>query len=394
MEEVVEADYVYVMEKGKIVMDGTPRAIFSRVDELKEHRLDVPQMTLLADRLAKAGLDIPAGVLTREELVDAVMKVSARADMRLTARQALDGLRQSEAEEHPQAGTDPASAIILDHVSYVYSQGTAYQIQALKDINLQLGKGQFIGIIGHTGSGKSTLVQHMNGLNTASSGQIFYKNQNIYDKQYNRNELRRKIGMVFQYPEHQLFASTVLEDVCFGPENLGYGKETAEQYAKAALQMTGLEETVYEMSPFELSGGQKRRAAIAGVLAMQPEIVIFDEPTAALDPRGRDEIYELLVKLQKEKNITIILVSHSMEDMAKYAKRLIVMDKGKKVMDGTPMEIFQKKEELRKMGLDVPKTTQLMEQLRTAGLPVNTDIICEEEAVQELCRIWKGTQIC
>jgi energy-coupling factor transport system ATP-binding protein len=384
MEEVVEADYVYVMEKGKIVMDGTPRAIFSRVDELKEHRLDVPQMTLLADRLAKAGLDIPAGVLTREELVDAVMKVSARADMRLTARQALDGLRQSEAEEHPQAETDPASAIILDHVSYVYSQGTAYQIQALKDINLQLGKGQFIGIIGHTGSGKSTLIQHLNGLLKATEGHIYVNGEDIYEEGYDMRKLRGKVGLVFQYPEYQLFETTVFEDVSFGPKNQGLDKKTIELRAFEALQNVHFPEELYYQPPFDLSGGQKRRVAIAGVLAMKPEVLILDEPTAGLDPAGRDEILDLIADMHKNLGITIILVSHSMEDVAKYVERIIVMNQGSVMYDDVPKEVFRHYRELEAVGLAAPQVTYLMHELRGNRLPVDLDATTVDEAARSI----------
>jgi energy-coupling factor transport system ATP-binding protein len=381
---VVEADYVYVMEKGKIVMDGTPRAIFSRVDELKEHRLDVPQMTLLADRLAKAGLDIPAGVLTREELVDAVMKVSARADMRLTARQALDGLRQSEAEEHPQAETDPASAIILDHVSYVYSQGTAYQIQALKDINLQLGKGQFIGIIGHTGSGKSTLIQHLNGLLKATEGHIYVNGEDIYEEGYDMRKLRGKVGLVFQYPEYQLFETTVFEDVSFGPKNQGLDKKTIELRAFEALQNVHFPEELYYQPPFDLSGGQKRRVAIAGVLAMKPEVLILDEPTAGLDPAGRDEILDLIADMHKNLGITIILVSHSMEDVAKYVERIIVMNQGSVMYDDVPKEVFRHYRELEAVGLAAPQVTYLMHELRGNRLPVDLDATTVDEAARSI----------
>ena len=263
MEEVVDADRVFVMDKGKVVMQGTPREIFSQVDELKRHRLDVPQITLLADELRKSGLPIPAGILTRAELVQELCK-----------------LGHSE------------MSIIVDKVNYVYSQGTAYEIQALKNINLKIEDGEFIGIIGHTGSGKSTLIQHLNGLTKATSGAIYYNGADIYDEGYNLKELRSKVGLVFQYPEHQLFETTIFEDVCFGPKNQGLTKEEAELRAFAALKSVGLPEEVYYHSPFDLSGGQKRRVAIAGVLAMQPEVLILDEPTAGLDPKGRDEILD------------------------------------------------------------------------------------------------------
>lgn len=227
-------------------------------------------------------------------------------------------------------------SIIVDKVNYVYSQGTAYEIQALKNINLKIEDGEFIGIIGHTGSGKSTLIQHLNGLTKATSGAIYYNGADIYDEGYNLKELRSKVGLVFQYPEHQLFETTIFEDVCFGPKNQGLTKEEAELRAFAALKSVGLPEEVYYHSPFDLSGGQKRRVAIAGVLAMQPEVLILDEPTAGLDPKGRDEILDQVAKLHKERGITVILVSHSMEDVAKYVDRIIVMNQGSVMFDDIP----------------------------------------------------------
>ena len=237
-------------------------------------------------------------------------------------------------------------SIIVDKVNYVYSQGTAYEIQALKNINLKIEDGEFIGIIGHTGSGKSTLIQHLNGLTKATSGAIYYNGADIYDEGYNLKELRSKVGLVFQYPEHQLFETTIFEDVCFGPKNQGLTKEEAELRAFAALKSVGLPEEVYYYSPFDLSGGQKRRVAIAGVLAMQPEVLILDEPTAGLDPKGRDEILDQVAKLHKERGITVILVSHSMEDVAKYVDRIIVMNQGSVMFDDIPKSVFAHYKEL------------------------------------------------
>ncbi len=231
-------------------------------------------------------------------------------------------------------------SIKLDHVNYVYGQGTAYEIHALKDICLELRKGEFVGLIGHTGSGKSTLVQHLNGLVKATEGHIYFHGEDIYGAGYDMRRLRSKVGLVFQYPEHQLFEVDVLSDVCFGPKNQGLSREEAEKKAKEALTMVGLGEEFYYQSPFELSGGQKRRAAIAGVLAMEPEILVLDEPTAGLDPKGRDEILDQISLLHQEKKITIVLVSHSMEDVAKYAERIVVMNQGEVLFDDTPREVF------------------------------------------------------
>ena len=275
-------------------------------------------------------------------------------------------------------------SIIVDKVNYVYSQGTAYEIQALKNINLKIEDGEFIGIIGHTGSGKSTLIQHLNGLTKATSGAIYYNGADIYDEGYNLKELRSKVGLVFQYPEHQLFENTIFEDVCFGPKNQGLTKEEAELRAFAALKSVGLPEEVYYHSPFDLSGGQKRRVAIAGVLAMQPEVLILDEPTAGLDPKGRDEILDQVAKLHKERGITVILVSHSMEDVAKYVDRIIVMNQGSVMFDDIPKRVFAHYRELEAVGLAAPQVTYLMHELAAAGIPVSVDATTVAEAKEEI----------
>lgn len=275
-------------------------------------------------------------------------------------------------------------SIILDKVNYVYSEKTAYQIHALKDINLKIGDGEFIGIIGHTGSGKSTLIQHLNGLLTASSGGIYYNGQDIYDSDYDKKELRGKVGLVFQYPEHQLFETTVFADVCFGPKNQGFSRKDSELKAYTALRSVGLPEDYWYRSPFELSGGQKRRAAIAGVLAMDPEVLILDEPTAGLDPKGRDEILDQVANLHRERHITVLLVSHSMEDVAKYVKRLIVMNRGSVMYDGTPKEVFAHYQELEEVGLAAPQVTYLMHELRMRGIPANGTATTLEEAKQSI----------
>ena len=266
------------------------------------------------------------------------------------------------------------------NLNYVYGQGTAFEQYALKDVNFEIQDGQFIGLIGHTGSGKSTLIQHLNGLIKATSGQLYYNGENIYSQGYNMRELRSKVGLVFQYPEHQLFEVDVFSDVCFGPKNQGLSKEEIEVRAKKALESVGLDESFYTQSPFELSGGQKRRVAIAGVLAMEPEVLILDEPTAGLDPKGRDEILDQIAALHKEKGITIILVSHSMEDIARYADRLLVMNHGEKVFDGTPREVFKHYKELETMGLAAPQITYIVQDLRKHGVDIDDEITTVEEA--------------
>ena len=279
-------------------------------------------------------------------------------------------------------------SIVLDRVNYTYGAGTAYEKHALKDISLTIRNGQFIGVIGHTGSGKSTFIQHLNGLIKATSGTIYYDGKNIYDKEYNLRQLRNKVGLVFQYPEHQLFETTVFQDVCFGPKNQGVSQEEILQRAEAALRAVGIAEELWEHSPFELSGGQKRRVAIAGVLAMQPEVLILDEPTAGLDPKGRDGILEQIAGMHRNLHMTIILVSHSMEDVANYVERLIVMNRGQIMLDGTPREIFKHYKELEEVGLAAPQVTYLMHELRGKGLLVDTDATTKDEAKRSILRLF------
>ena len=275
--------------------------------------------------------------------------------------------------------------IIVDHLNCIYEQGTNMEVAALKDINLVIPDGQFIGLIGHTGSGKSTLVQHLNGLIEATSGTVYFNGEDIYDKDYDRKKLRSKVGLVFQYPEHQLFETDVFKDVCFGPKNLGLDRKETELRAYKALKMVGLPDEYFYQSPFDLSGGQKRRVAIAGVLAMKPEVLILDEPTAGLDPKGRDEILELIKGLQ-ETGMTIILVSHSMEDVANYVDRIIVMNKGSVMLDGVPKDVFAHYKELEEFGLAAPAVTYIMQQLKQNGFAVSTDATTIEEAKEEILR--------
>lgn len=277
-------------------------------------------------------------------------------------------------------------AIRIENLNYVYSAGTAFERQALREINLTIPDDQFIGIIGHTGSGKSTLIQHLNGLVKATSGKVIYEGQNIYDEGYNMRALRSQVGLVFQYPEYQLFEVDVISDVCFGPKNQGLSQEECEKNAKEALELVGFPEKYYRQSPFELSGGQKRRVAIAGVLAMKPKVLILDEPTAGLDPKGRDEILDQVEKLHKETGMTVILVSHSMEDIARYVERIIVMNHGEKMLDGAPGEVFRHYKELEKVGLAAPQVTYVMHDLKERGFDVSPDATTIEEAAEEIMK--------
>ena len=275
-------------------------------------------------------------------------------------------------------------SIKLEHVNYIYSADTAYEKQALKDICLEIPHGQFVGIIGHTGSGKSTLIQHLNGLIRATSGTVYYNGENIYADGYNMKELRSQVGLVFQYPEHQLFEVDVLKDVCFGPKNQGFSEKECEERAREALKLVGLKEKYYEQSPFELSGGQKIRVAIAGVLAMCPKVLVLDEPTAGLDPKGRDEILDQIAYLHKTSDMTVILVSHSMEDIAKYVDRIIVMNHGEVMFDDVPKRVFSHYKELESVGLAAPQVTYIMHELKENGLDVSVHATTIEEAADEI----------
>lgn len=274
--------------------------------------------------------------------------------------------------------------IIMDHVSHIYGADTAMAVHALKDVSLVIPDGQFIGLIGHTGSGKSTLVQHLNGLMKATSGNIYFHGEDIDSDGFNRKLLRSKVGLVFQYPEHQLFETDVFSDVCFGPKNLGLSQKEVQLRAYEALKQVGLEDEYFYQSPFDLSGGQKRRVAIAGVLAMKPEVLILDEPTAGLDPKGRDEILDQIARLKEETGITVILVSHSMDDVAKYVDRIIVMNKGSVMYDDEPREVFHHYMELEQIGLAAPQVTYIMKDLQEHGIVVSDDITTIDEAKEEI----------
>ena len=280
-------------------------------------------------------------------------------------------------------------SIEVKNLTFWYDPDTPYSKKALDDVSFTVEKGEFIGLIGHTGSGKSTLIQHLNGLEKPHSGQVLYNGVDIYSKEGNLRELRQKVGLVFQYPEHQLFEMTVHKDVEFGPRNMKLSEEEIKDRVERALNIVGITPDRYEKSPFDLSGGQKRRVAIAGVLAMEPEYLILDEPTAGLDPKGRDEILGRIKTLHKELGIAVILVSHSMEDVAKYVDRLIVLSDGKKVSDDSPREVFRHSFELISIGLGIPQVTELNERLKEKGFVLPETVLTVEEMEQELLRILK-----
>ncbi|HHU69989.1 MAG TPA: energy-coupling factor transporter ATPase [Thermoanaerobacterales bacterium] len=284
-----------------------------------------------------------------------------------------------------------SNIVEMSNLNHVYMLGTPFETAALKDVNLTIGEGEFLGLIGHTGSGKSTLIQHINGLLKPTSGKIIVKGMDLTEKGTDMRKIREKVGLIFQYPEHQLFEETVFKDVAFGPKNLGLPEDKIEKRVEEALLTVGIDyETTKDRSPFELSGGQMRRVAIAGVLAMHPEILILDEPTAGLDPGGRKEILGQIQGLRKKYRLTIILVSHSMEDIAKLADRIAVMHKGRILFAGTPNEIYTKVDLLREIGLDIPKITELMIKLNNNGKKVRADIFTVEDAEREILRLLRG----
>ena len=285
--------------------------------------------------------------------------------------------------------TEITAGMIVDHVNYIYAPGTAYEKHALKDVNLVIPKGQFIGLIGHTGSGKSTLIQHLNGLIKPTSGHIYFEGRDIHEAGFYKKELHSKVGLVFQYPEHQLFETSIVKDVAFGPKNLGLPQLEVDLRTFEALKLVGIGDELLDASPFELSGGQKRRVAIAGVLAMKPEVLILDEPTAGLDPKGRDEILDQIARIHEVSGITVILVSHSMEDVAKYVERLIVMNRGSVAFDDTPKAIFEHYTQLEKIGLAAPQVTYLSHALRTGGIALSDNATTVKEAKELLLDWWK-----
>ena len=286
-------------------------------------------------------------------------------------------------------------SVIVKNLTYIYDEGMPFASKAIDDISFEIKDNDFVGLIGHTGSGKSTLIQHLNGLLKPSSGEIIVNGFNITDKDLNLTEIRKRVGIVFQYPEYQLFEETVEKDIAFGPGNLGLDEEEISKRVRKSMEAVGLDYETYKESPFDLSGGQKRRVAIAGVIAMNPEVLILDEPTAGLDPGGRDEIFNLIKKLHRDNNITIILSSHSMDDMAKLAQTIIVMNHGKIEFMGTPREVFTSHAaRLREIGLDVPQVLELATKLRNKGFDIRPDVLTVEEIKDEILKVMRGRKKC
>ncbi len=379
MSEVTEADVIFVMNHGKVAMQGTPKQIFSQVEKLQELGLDAPQATILAHKLRQGGIPLPEGILSVEGFTEAYRALPEAYRVRNPYESIPEHVEESVTELNNEA-----PLLELRDVTYTYSPNTAYEKKALDSVSLQIRQGEFVCLIGHTGSGKSTLIQLLNGLEKPTSGLVLYRGQNINEKGYDRRALRSKVGLVFQYPEHQLFESTVLRDVCFGPKNQGLSEEEQKERAKGALKLVGVGEELWNDSPLALSGGQKRRVAIAGVLAMHPEVLILDEPTAGLDPQGRDEILTEIARIRREAGITVVLVSHSMEDVAGYANWVHVMDGGNLLYAGKPAVVFSHMEELRKVGLDVPQVTAIMRGIFGPKKRPAMDFITIDDAVKAL----------
>ena len=458
MEETVDADRIILMDQGKLVLDGTPKEIFSKVEELKALRMDVPLITDLAHELRLSGMPVSEGILKEEELVEELLSVFGEDSF-------MEGIEKGQKEEEPEGESDRvASAVIensigkrseemhfqattpsseekeieaeieketeketekdfilkVENLSCIYQKGTAMESYALKDIHLSIKRGSFSALIGHTGSGKSTLLQHFNGLIKPEEGEIsvhFRKNPALIlqdkgflfwkgkkrkvekegvlsfkEEGFDFQGLRFKVGLVFQYPEYQLFEETVFEDVLFGPKNQGLSLEDAKKEAEEALRSMGVEEALWQKSPFELSGGQKRRVAIAGVLAMEPELLILDEPTAGLDPAGREELFQVIAHLQERYAMTILLVSHSMDDVARYAEEVFVLNQGECIRQGSPEEVFSHKKEMEELGLGLPQIRAFLYSLEEKGLsfPKKNTVLEAKEMILSAYKKRKG----
>ena len=390
MNEAIMAKKVVVIDDGKIALQGTPREVFSNVEQIKKLKLDMPQIMELSYELYKCGKFDRYDILTIDEFVKEIEKISnSQNDKDIADKEDAKDKEDANDIEDTEDTEDTRNKSIepilsLKNVSLKYEENTYMEVKALDDISLDIYNDEFIGIIGHTGSGKSSLVQVMNGLIKANGGEVTYKGENIQDKSFDKKRLHLDVGLVFQYPESQLFEETVLKDVMFGPLNKGMSEEEAKDAAKEALEMLGIGENYYNDSPFELSGGEKRRIAIAGVLAMNPEIIILDEPTAGLDPMSRNNLLNSLKRLQTDKAKTIIIVSHNMEDMANYVERLIVMNDGRVVFDDIKKNVFKYVGQLEQIGLDVPEVTKAMNVLKERNYNVSGNALTVKEALDEM----------
>ena len=386
MEEAALASRVILLADGQVRFDGTPEDFFGEDALLAEMGMEAPLSYRVRKLIDSDVFEKKIGDARVEEATIDKREKVAEYDKTGREWEASSELVDKKKNKKAEAETDEKNQdlLSLQHVSYIYSPGTAYEKVALDDVNLSLGKGEIVGLAGHTGSGKSTMIQLLNGLLKPTSGTVTFEGKDIHAKGYSGNYLRSKVGMVFQYPEHQMICDTVWEDVAFGPSKQGLTGEACETRVEEALRFVDLPEKYYQASPLQLSGGQKRRVAIAGVLAMHPEYIILDEPAAGLDAAGKREIFDRIRRMSREQGIGVLLVSHSMEDLAEYADRIIVLDDGKKILDDRPAQIFAKRETLADCGLDVPEAVKFADRLRAEGYAIPQTVIREEELLETL----------
>ncbi len=376
MDEATQADRVVVMDDGIIIMDGTPKEIFAQVDMLKAHSLDVPQVTELMYGLRKSGVDVPIDVLTEQECADALLRLKHGT---------LSLPEKTAAPDDPKEGSGYIAEV--KNLTYKYSVGTPFESTAVDNVSVSIKKGQFVGVIGHTGSGKSTLIQHLDGLLRPTSGKVFIDGKDIWGKDSDIRKVRFMAGLVFQYSEYQLFEETVYKDIAFGPKNMGLSEEETDRCVRDAAKAMGISDELLGRSPFDLSGGQKRRAALAGVIAMKPEILILDEPAAGLDPKGRDTVLDEIYEYQKSSGTTILLVSHSMEDIVKYAEKILVMNHGRLFCYEDTDTVFSRTRELTQIGLGIPQISRLSHLLSAGGMDIGKDIYTVERAKERILEI-------
>ena len=368
LDEVSKADYLYVMKQGAITLEGSPETLFKRPEQLTENNLELPFEISLIAELRKKGLNILKEIYTKQQLLE-FFKCTQQEEGFLFQEKKVENQQKKCIAE-----TEKEKGIVLKNISYQYKKRSAEEAKdALKDVSLSIKPGEFVAIVGKTGSGKSTLIQHLNGLLQPQSGQYFFEGQDIWSKKYDLKKLRQKVALCFQYPEYQLFEETILKDIAFGPKNLGFDKKKCEEKARYAMKLVGLPAELEKVSPFSLSGGQKRRVALAGILAMEPEYLILDEPVAGMDAPGKKMLFQLLHHLNKDKGITIVLVSHNMDDVAAHADRVLIMEDGTLKMDGTTREIFARKDDLTTMGLGIPQTVEFYLELRKMQIQESID---------------------
>ena len=386
MEEAALASRVILLADGQVRFDGTPEKFFGADVLLAEMGMEAPLSYRVRKFIDSDVFVEKVGDAREDEAATGKRKNLSEYDKSGREWEASSKLVDKKKNEKAEAETDEKNQdlLSLQHVSYIYSPGTAYEKVALDDVSLSLGKGEIVGLAGHTGSGKSTMIQLLNGLLKPTGGTVTFEGKDIHAKGYSGNYLRSRVGMVFQYPEHQMICDTVWEDVAFGPKRQGLSEAECQTRIQEALAFVGLPEKYYEANPLQLSGGQKRRVAIAGVLAMQPEYIRLDEPAAGLDAEGKQEIFDRIRRMSREHGIGVLLVSHSMEDLAEYADRMIVLDDGKKILDGSPVQVFAERETLETCGLDVPEAVKFADRLRAEGYAIPQTVIREEELLETL----------